>query len=236
MDMIRKIGILVADDQEFHPLRERICQGEYREETVLGRPLLRFPVKGETGQVEGLAFLCGVGKVNAAAGAMMLIDLGCECLLNYGLSGGISGISRGEICLCDRFLEHDFDLTALGYRPCEKPGQTYLYRADEALLTLFRDMMPGVKEGTAVTGDCFVSDAEKRDFLKHEFGAMSCDMETAAIASVCFASHVPFAAIRRISDDAGEAAVETYREMNRVHELHLYDWILRAAVALADQR
>ena len=43
---------------------------------------------------------------------------------------------------------------------------------------------------------------------------MSCDMETAAIASVCDIADIPFASIRRISDDAGESALDSYRAMN----------------------
>ena len=39
-------------------------------------------------------------------------------------------------------------------------------------------------------------------------------METAAIASVCDMADIPFGCIRRISDDAGEAALDSYREMN----------------------
>ena len=194
-DDMKKIGILVADDEEFSPLAGIIRQGECREQTVLSRPLLHFPIRGDKQKAEGMALLCGIGKVNAAAGAMALIDSGCEMVLNYGLSGGISGIARGEICLCDRFLEHDFDLTALGYGPCEKPGQPYIYTADESLCEIVKDILPGVKTGTAVTGDRFVSDPRTRDFLKNTFNAMSCDMETAAMASVCAFSGVPFVAI-----------------------------------------
>ena len=28
------------------------------------------------------------------------------------------------------FLEHDFDLTGIGYKPCEKPSQKYIYDAE----------------------------------------------------------------------------------------------------------
>ena len=55
---------------------------------------------------------------------------------------------------------------------------------------------------------------------------MSCDMETAAIAYVCEFSKVPFLALRRISDDAGADATDSYREMNSSGETLLSDYII----------
>ena len=63
-------------------------------------------------------------------------------------------------------------------------------------------------------------------FLKNEFGAMSCDMETAAIAYVCSFSNVPFLALRRVSDDAGDNATESYREMNSQDDTLLSDYLI----------
>ena len=63
--------------------------------------------------------------------------------------------------MCTRFLEHDFDLSGIGYRLCEKPGQTYIYEADEQLNGMILSLLPAAT-GTAVTGDCFVNDGELR--------------------------------------------------------------------------
>ena len=176
---------------------------------------------------------CGVGKVNAAAAAAHLADEGCEIMLNYGLSGGISRVRRGDICVCTRFLEHDFDLSGIGYRLCEKPGQTYIYEADEQLNGMILSLLPGAVTGTAVTGDCFVNDGELREKLKTEFDAVCCDMETAAVAYVCSFAGIPFASVRKISDDAGADALVSYREMNSSGETVLSDFILECARAAA---
>ncbi|MEE1238663.1 MAG: 5'-methylthioadenosine/S-adenosylhomocysteine nucleosidase [Acutalibacteraceae bacterium] len=232
MENIKKIGIIVADTDEFAPLEENIKKGEYTEKTFLKRKILEFKI----GAIEICTMLCGIGKVNAAAGATHLIDTGCEIILNYGLSGGISGIRRGELCLCNRFLEHDFNLTTIGYKPCEKPGQnSYIYNSDKRLNDVVKSLLPDIKEGLAVTGDCFVCDENLRSFLKEEFGAMCCDMETAAIAYVCEYAGVPFTAVRRVSDDAGESALESYREMNTSGETVLSDFILECAKAAANK-
>ena len=118
-----KIGIIVADNDEYKPLTELIESGEYSDYSFLGRSGHRFYVNTENGKAEVISLLCGIGKVNAAAVATHLVDIGCNYIFNYGLSGGISEIKRNELCLCERFLEHDFDLTGIGYKLCEKPSQ-----------------------------------------------------------------------------------------------------------------
>ena len=221
-----KIGIVVADNDEYKPLADLIEKGEYSDYSFLGRQGHKFNIKTENASTEVISIHCGIGKVNAAAVTMHLVDIGCNCILNYGLSGGISRIARNDLTLCDRFLEHDFDLTGIGYKLCEKPGQKYIYEADSKLLEIAKKVFPSAKIGTAVTGDRFICDAEVRDTLKKEFGAMSCDMETAAIAYVCNFADVPYLSLRRISDDAGEDAENSYREMNTSNENVLSDCII----------
>ena len=221
-----KIGIIVADIDEYKPFAEKIEQGEFSEYSFLGRKGHKFSVKGIKNDAQVISILCGIGKVNAAAAAMHLVDIGCDYILNYGLSGGVSNIRRGEITAPNKFLEHDFDLSGIGYKLCEKPLQKYIYNADENLIGIAKKVVPQLKLGTAVSGDHFICDNEVRNNLKENFNAMSCDMETAAIAYVCEFSGVPFLALRRISDDAGADATEAYREMNVSGETLLCDYII----------
>ena len=221
-----KIGIVVADNDEYKELKSYIEKGEYEDYSFLGRIGHKFNIKTNEGNAEVMSILCGIGKVNAAAATMHLCDMGCDVILNYGLSGGISGVRRGDICLPDRFLEHDFDLTGIGYKLCEKPSQKYIYEADCNLLKLFFYVLENYKSGTAVTGDCFICDKAVSDSLKNTFGATSCDMETAAIAYVCEFAKIPFLSIRRISDDAGDDALSSYREMNTAEETVLSDLVI----------
>lgn len=223
---VEKIGIVVADGDEYKSLRDKVEQGEFEKLEILKREAHKFEVRTEKGSIEVISILCGIGKVNAAAATVCLISMGCDVILNYGLSGGVSGISRGEINIPDQFLEHDFDLQVLGYKPCEKPSQpTYIYKADQELLQFAKDVIPSAKYGTAVTGDSFICDDDVRINLANTFGAMSCDMETAAIAYVCEYCDIPFLAIRRVSDDAGNDAKVAYREMNVSDDTILYDYV-----------
>lgn len=231
-----KIGIVIADNDEYKTLADLIKKGEFVSYEFLGRTGHKFYVKTENGEAEVISILCGIGKVNASAATMHLVDIGCDYILNYGLSGGISGISRNELSLCNRFLEHDFDLTGIGYKLCEKPNQKYIYEADKQLIDIALKLIPTAKQGTAVTGDRFICDSHTRDLLKNEFDAMSCDMETAAIAYVCDFSNVPFLSLRRISDDAGSDAVESYREMNTSDETLLSDYIIELIKLIVDAK
>lgn len=220
-----KIGLIVADIDEYKPLEDIIAEFDAKPFALANRTAHSFVIDGK----EVISVNCGLGKVNAAVATAALAEKGINIILNFGLSGGISGISRGEITIPDRFLEHDFDLTCLGYKPCEKPQQaSYIYNADKNLTEILLKYFAGAKQGTAVTGDCFVQNDALRSKLKTEFSAMSCDMETAAIAYVCDAYGIPFASVRKVSDDAGNDAKNSYRELNEQHEAILSCGILNA--------
>ncbi|MBR6532812.1 MAG: 5'-methylthioadenosine/S-adenosylhomocysteine nucleosidase [Clostridia bacterium] len=221
-----KIGIIAADIDEYKPFEAQIEKGDFENYSFLKRKGHKFIVKKGENRAEVIAILCGIGKVNATAAAMHLVDIGCDIIMNYGLSGGISAISRGEITTPDKFIEHDFDLSGIGYALCEKPLQEYIYTADKNLLEIAKNVICHLKLGTAVSGDHFICDSGVRDTLKSNFNAMSCDMETAAIAYVCNFSDTPFLAIRRISDDAGEDATLSYREMNSQDDTLLSDYLI----------
>lgn len=226
-----KIGIVVADYDEYAPFVESVKQYELQEYKYFNRLAVNF----KYGAAQVICINCGIGKVNAATAAAHLADMGCTYILNFGLSGGISGVKRGEIVLPDRFLEHDFDLTGIGYKPCEKPGQKYIYDADEVLLNKARVAIGECQSGTAVCGDRFICNAVDRDFLRDTFGATSCDMETAAIASVCDMAGIPYLSLRRVSDDAGEDAYANYSEMNTGEGQTLSEVFLKVLEALCSK-
>ena len=229
-----KIGIVIADNDEYLPLEKLMPALGGKPTVIAGRNGHIFTVNAENGQAEVTAVCSGIGKVNAAVAATALAEKGVDLILNCGLSGGISGIARHELMIAETFTEHDFDLTGLGYKPCQKPGQEYIYRSSEDINAVFKAIMPEAKIGMAVSGDCFVSDSGKRDFLKNEFGAMACDMETAAVAYVCSAYNIKFGCVRKISDDAGASAADSYREVNVLAEDALIKVLLQAVSRIAE--
>lgn len=220
---IKRVGVIIADDMEYAPVIELSQRYGSEQGSLLGRRCDRFVLRENDRELHVLTVYCGVGKVNAAAATATVIADGVDYVVNTGLSGGISHVGRGMITLPDRLLEYDFDLTVLGYDFAEKPLQDYIYDADRDLTAVFADICPHAKIGTMVTGDRFVSDSTLKAQLIEHFGAVSCDMESAAIASVCHSAGVPFTAVRRVSDDAGESATESYTDMNDRAESTLVD-------------
>lgn len=225
-----KIGIVVADYDEYAPFVQNIGS-DAKEYKYFNRKAIVF----DMGNVSVVCVNCGIGKVNAATAAAHLADIGCTYILNYGLSGGISGVKRGEVVLPDKFLEHDFDLTGIGYKPCEKPSQKYIYDASEMLLQVAEKAIGECASGTAVCGDRFICNATDRDFLRDTFGATTCDMETAAIASVCDMAGIPYLSLRRVSDDAGDDAYANYNDMNTHEGQSLSEVFLKVLNALCNE-
>ncbi len=225
MDVL-KIGIVIADGDEFAPFENKANALGAKNTEIAGRRAIRFILSGNAKRAEITAVLSGIGKVNAAVCATALAQQGVHTILNCGLSGGISMVSRNDLCIPDRFIEHDFDLRCLGYAFAQKPSQEYIYSADKELMDIALSVIPGAKIGMAVTGDCFVQSDVLRNILKNEFNAVCCDMETAAIAYVCTAYKIKFLSLRKISDDAGDDASADYREINAKAEDDLLNYLL----------
>ena len=226
----KKIGIVVADYDEYAPFLESAKIYNLQKYKYFNRLAVQFDIK----DASVVCINCGIGKVNAATAATHLADIGCTYILNFGLSGGISGVHRGEIVLPDKFLEHDFDLTGIGYKPCEKPSQKYIYEANNKLLEKAQLAIGECVHGTAVCGDRFICNKDDSNFLRETFGATTCDMETAAIASVCAMADIPYLSLRRVSDDAGEDAYANYSEMNTGEGQTLSEVFLKVLEAICD--
>lgn len=213
MKNILTIGLIIADDMEYAAYEElmgdELCRSDF-----FGRKGHRAVLEKGKKRIIINSILCGIGTVNAAAAAMHLVDMGCEILLNYGLSGGISDVHRGEDVVGASFIEYDFDLECCGYKKCEKPSQQYIYLSNKEITEMISKQGGGLKWVNIASGDRFVSDPILRDTLKKEFDINACDMETAAIAYVAYLAGRSFACLRRISDDAGEDATDSYHDMN----------------------
>ncbi len=214
--MMNKIGLLIADKDEYIPFVSSLSDIGYKKIDYLDKEGVKFNI----GCTEVTSIFCGVGKVNAAAGAMHLIDTDCKIVLNFGMSGGLSGIKRGACTFPELFLEHDFDLSEIGYKPYFKPGQITPCFADKSLLAIAKNT--GFETSRlAVSGDRFICNDNLKNKLIKELGADSCDMETAAAAAVCNAANIPFCALRRISDNGGNDALKNHREMNSFDNMSL---------------
>lgn len=173
------------------------------------------------GRLEGrpvLVALCGIGKVNAAALAQLLILEGAVRLVFTGVAGALDPALRvGDVVIGVDAVQHDVDVTGLGYAPGEVPGDGVAWSADPELVELAAAAageLEGVRavRGRIASGDRFVASAELGARLREEFGAACAEMEGAAVAQVCRRAGVPFVIVRSISDTADHAAEVSFRE------------------------
>ena len=116
----------------------------------------------------------GVGKVNAAICAQILVDrFGVDCIINTGIAGSLNAdINIGDIVLSTDALEHDMDAVAFGYPVGVIPQMdTSVFVADERLRSLARLACEAVNpdisvfEGRVVTGDQLIADKTKKNWL-----------------------------------------------------------------------
>lgn len=229
-----KIGLVIADDMEYAAYEELVAD-KLNSNDFYGRKGHKYEIEKDGKKIVIESILCGIGTVNAATAAMHLVDTGADILLNFGLSGGISAVHRGEDVVGASFLEYDFDLVCCGYKPCEKPAQDYIYYADELISNIISNQGGGLKKCNLASGDRFVSDPVLRDVLKNDFGINACDMETAAIAYVAHLTDTPFTSLRRVSDDAGEDATEAYHDMNNKPMTDLPNVLLKSVERMFDE-
>lgn len=226
--MKKIIGFIFADDMEFKPFSDYATArgGEY----IRTEP--QNVIHLIAGDAEIYAIESGVGKVNSAIAALDLIkSYGVECIMSAGLSGAISGLKKGDIVAGNSYVECDFDIRAFGYPLGKKPNGQYIYGAPSDMLAAALKI-EGVHEGKLGTGDFFLTDAAKKQEYKEEFSINAFDMESAAIAATCDRYAIPFMSIRKISDDADDAALESYTEMNNLCEVALTEILMETVANL----
>lgn len=218
-----KIGNIIADEMEFKPFYDNMKNADgFKESQLNGDKAIEAVIRFGSEKVLFKTVLSGIGKVCAASAAAFLIADGCDMILNSGLSGAVSKVSKGDIVIGTSYQITDFDLSPLGRKKGELSGMISVFDADVRLVAAFENAVPYAKKGKLATGDIFVAEKALKLELKEVFGATACDMESAAIALTCYKGGIPFVSVRRISDDADDAACDSYNEMNDKAEDTLY--------------
>lgn len=175
--------------------------------------------------------LTGIGKVAAALTAATLIERHRpRAVLFTGLAGSLSPRLRvGDVVIARRFIQHDLDasplfprfevpLTGLAWFEADPAWSERMFEAAvRAVASLDADARaalaalgagePRVSPGNVATGDVFVTSGAARDAVRARVPEADCvEMEGAAVAQVCHARGLPFAACRVISDAADDSA------------------------------
>lgn len=209
------IGIIGAMDEEVGRLKEKM-----QVEKVEKKAQMEF-FQGNLEGKEVVIVRSGIGKVNAGICTQILVDdFQVSAVINTGVAGSLKNeINIGDIVLSSDTLQHDMDATGFGYEPGVIPRMdTSVFQADEKLIRLAKQVNEQVNGeidtfvGRVVSGDQFISDHEKKEFLVNQFGGYCTEMEGAAIAQVCHLNEIPFLIIRAISDKADNSATMDYGE------------------------
>ncbi len=197
-----EIGIIVAMDKELSlllPLLDNL--------SVVRANGIAF----HSGTFHGrkiVAMKCGIGKVNAAIGALTLIEnFHVGLVINTGVAGGAgNGAKILDIVIAEKIAYHDTWCGPGTEWGCAD-GCPRLFESSKAVASL--ECLQGndrIKRGLICSGDIFVSRAEEVQRIRSLYPeALAVDMESAAIAQACYLKSVPLFCMRVISDTPGEA-------------------------------
>ena len=180
-----KIGIITAMSSEQKQLANQLTdKTEHRE--------------GPFAYIEG---------VNAAAGTVELIrNFQPDCIISTGVAGGIdSELNVMDVVVSRNIVYHDV-WCGEGNAYGQIQGFPTFFQGNDTLYNcaLSLDTETPIHGGLICTGDKFITDREELNVIKQNFPeGLAVDMESAAIAQVCYLYQVPFISFRIISDTPG---------------------------------
>ena len=174
-----------------------------KEEPVRG---LLF-TEGRIGNVEVILVKSGIGKVCAAVGTMEMIQRYTpDIIVNTGVAGGIDPLTEVmDIVVGENMVYHDV-WCGEGNEYGQVQGLPARFVSDKELCKLALSVAHdgNVYGGLICSGDKFITDKEELTEIKKRFPeGMAVDMESCAIAQVCYMCGVPFLSYRIISDTPG---------------------------------
>lgn len=158
---------------------------------------------GQLGQHEIVVHQCGIGKVNAAMGTLTMIhNFNPELIINTGVAGGAApDINVMDIVAGAKVAYHDAwcgPESGWGIQ-----GMPQYFLGDSNILSLLPERK-GIRKGLICSGDKFIDSIEEVNEIRGKYpDVLAVDMESGAIAHVCYRMRTPFLSMRVISDSPG---------------------------------
>ena len=218
-----RIGIIGPTETEIMPFINKIESKE-----IAKHAMINF----YTGNFENasiVAVVSGVCKVNAAIATQILIDkFDVTHIILTGVAGALDQNLRiGDVVIAKEVAHHDVARNILTeYHPCM---EDIYFKTDSKMLQDILEISKSLSAtnrfytGRIISGEAFIKDS-KRYRLMEIFEPQCVDMESAAVAHVCYVNTIPFLIIRAISDLANEASTETFE--SNVEEVSLHSLLL----------
>ena len=209
-----KIGIIGAMSVEVEALKARL-EGA----TVTTISSIEF-YSGVLGGKDVVVAKCGIGKVFAAICAQtMILHFNVTHLINTGVGGALSeNLTTLDVAIADGVVQHDMDTSPIGDPVGLISGiNKIVLPTSEAMrkaaIKAAGELGIKCESGIIASGDQFIASLEKKQFIRDQFSAISCEMEGAAIGHVCYVNGVECLIIRCMSDSASGEATMEYPEM-----------------------
>jgi len=214
-----KFGIIGAMDEEIQILKEEM--NIINSKSIAGMEFYNGNLENQ----EVVLVRCGIGKVNAAICTQIMSSFfKVSHIINTGVAGAIKDdLMVGDIVISSDVIQHDFDATGFGYALGEIPRlDTYIFKADKNLIekaynaSKLKNLNHKTYIGRILSGDVFVANPEKKEFLWNTFEGYCTEMEGAAIGHTAHLNNIPFVIIRAMSDKADGTAHTNFSEF--LHE------------------
>jgi len=197
-----KIAIMGAMPEEIEPIIGKL---QNLKETVYAANKY---YEGTYNGTEVVVAYSKIGKVFATLTATSLIEkFECDTLLFSGVAGAISAeLNIGDLIIANALCQHDLDITAFGHPYGYVPEGEVCISTSEELRNIAKEVASSkgitLKEGIIATGDQFVANAQRKEWIGETFNADALEMEGASVAVVCSSLGIPFFILRAISDSA----------------------------------
>ena len=216
---LQKIGIIGAMEEEIALLRQKASIIDT--EQIIGVTFY----KGTLYDKKVVLVKSGIGKVNAALCAQILIDrFAVDCIINVGVAGAVyKELSIGDIVISKDAVQHDMDTSVFGDPIGIIPRMEESYfKADKTLIELAEKCSMSLTSkakvflGRIASGDQFISTPQGKERIWQTVQGYCAEMEGAAIAHTCYLNQIPFVIIRSISDDAEDKAHIAYEQFVKI--------------------
>ena len=196
-----KIGIIAAMSSEYKQVAQLL---ENKKEYAEG---IYEYTEGNIKNNIVILTKCGIGKVNAAVGAVELIrTFQPDCIISTGVAGGIDKCLRVmDVVASNQIVYHDV-WCGEGNVYGQIQGMPTFFEGNRTLFdcAISLDTEIPIHGGLICSGDKFITDREELDIIKGNFPeGLAVDMESGSIAQVCHIYKVPFVSFRIISDTPG---------------------------------
>lgn len=183
------IVIVTAMDKEYDLISEWIAKNWLDYKNVQNIAL----IKSGIGKVNAASCLTEFLSSNTSSKVTRVISVGCA-------GAAVAGLKPGNVVIGNSYCYHDVycgEPNANG----QVQGMPAVFPSDFSWI----DMDERFRLGTIASGDKFVTTREQvlaiKEFLPNSYNVCAIDMESAALAQVCYKKGIGFTSIRVISDN-----------------------------------